>query len=824
TLAEQVGCAPVTISKIEREERRPSPQMADLLAKYLSIPDSDREKFMRMARGEFVASLPAIVMPASPAPSPHMPAHNPLPIQATPFVGREEELAELAALYANPACRLLTLVGPGGMGKTRLAIEAARQVNVAHGVRFVSLASLTSAGGFVSTMADSLGLILQTAGDPKQQLLSYLAHQELLLVLDNFEHLLPGDTGPDKPGPQSSTALVAELLEATPQLKILVTSRERLNLQAEWVFQVEGLTVPADHQAESVDMFSAPQLFWQQARRVNRNFGRHHQEWPAIGRICRLVEGMPLGLELAAAWVRVLSCQEIAQEIENNLEFLTTWLRDQPVRHRSMVAVFDQSWQHLTAEEQRVFRNLTVFRGSFSREAAAEVAGASLPLLLALADKSLVRRTVAGRYELHELLRQYGREKLAEAGEREAAQNRHLAFCLNLAEEAEPHLVSSDQAAWLDRLKMEYDNLRAALEWSRMAGDQAELGLRLAGSLHDFWFVGYVHEGREYLSAALARPETLGRTAARAKALWAAGELAYIQDDHQAARPLFEESLAIYRELGPAGRRGLAYVLTNIGHYADDYAAAFSLMHEALEIMQALEDVKGIATVWRQLGRYALRVGDYEQAVHCLEEAVPLLRQAGDKLDTALALSSLGEAALRRGDYERAITIVEESLTLCRELDDQWGIAASYGNFAWIALRQDELKQAVTLLMESLTLRYEIRERGGCAWCLEKLAEIALTVGQREAASRRAEAFQRAVRLFGAAEALREPLGSVIDLADQPEYKRQVAMLQAQLDERAFTTAWAEGRAMRLEQAIQEALAVGAFLEEALPYTGVVTG
>lgn len=534
-------------------------------------------------------------------------------------------------------------------------------------------------------------------------------------------------------------------------------------------------------------------------------------DYLAVSRICQLVEGMPLGLELAAAWVRLLSCQEIAQEIEKNLEFLATSLRDVPARHRSLAAVFDHSWNHLSPEEQRVFRSLAVFRGGFSREAAEQVAGASLPLLAALVDKSMLRRNDSGRYELHELLRQYGGEKLEVVGETEQMRDRHLAFFLKLAEESEPHLWGPDQITWLNRLEIAHDNLREALDWSRMPQSKAEFGLRLAGSLASFWLYRcHFDEGREHLSAVLSRPEALERTAARAKALNKAGHLAFMQTDYPAARPLLEESLSIYRELGPTGRRGLVNTLIRLGDLeteVGDYELSSALMKEALDIVRELKDIRDIARVLWQLGLCAVRSGNYEQAVHYLEEALLLCRQIGDKLYMTIVLSILAEVRVRQGDYGLATTLEEESLALRREAGNNWGIAVSLGNFAWIALRRSDLKQAVTLLGESLTLRREIGDAGGIAWCLEKLAEISVTKGQRESSLRRKKDFRRAARLFGAAERLRAPIGSAIEWLDQPEYERQLAIVRAHLDEATFAAAWAEGRVMTLEQAVEYALA-----------------
>jgi tetratricopeptide (TPR) repeat protein len=334
--------------------------------------------------------------------------------------------------------------------------------------------------------------------------------------------------------------------------------------------------------------------------------------------------------------------------------------------------------------------------------------------------------------------------------------------------------------------------------------------LRLAGSLEKFWSArGYFDEGREHLSAALSKPEALDRTAARAKALHAAGRLAYIQSDYPATLSFLEESLAIYRDLGSTGRWGLATALITLGDMeteVGEYEKASSLMEEALGIMRELKDTRGIARALWQLGQCAVRPGDYERAVEYFELALPLLRQAGDRSHTAIALTGLAEVAVRQGDYERATALEEESLALRREIGETWGIAISLANFAWIALRRDELKQAAALLGESLALRREIGDKGGVAWCLEKMAEIALITGQRDSASGQDDYFQRAGRLFGAAEALRVPVNSVIDLVDQPEYERQLAIIRARLDEATLTAAWAEGQAMTLEQAIEYAL------------------
>jgi predicted ATPase/DNA-binding SARP family transcriptional activator/Tfp pilus assembly protein PilF len=742
---------------------------------------------------------------------PHPPVR--LPLQPTPFIGRKNDLKELAALLTDPTIRLVNVLGPGGIGKTRLAIEAARAQSDAFvdGIYFVSLAPLDDPNLIATPIANAINFsfLVQDQREKvgknhqNQQLLDYLGDKQMMLVLDNLEHLLAG------------LSLIADMLQFASEVKVLTTSRQRLGLRGETAYTVGNMLVPENINKEGaviVEDYDALQLFANCAQRAQPRFDLTSDNLKDVITICQLVDGLPLGIELAAAWVGLLTPQEIAAEIKTSLDFLSSNYHDMPDRQQSIRSVFESSWGRLTEIEQEVFQRLSVFRGGFTRPEAGSITGATVQVLMALVNKSLIQPDYTGRYYIHELLRQFGSDKLQEAGETERTRDRHLEFFLNVAEESESYLWGSEQVAWLNQLELEHDNLRAALEWGLKAEGKAELGLLLAGSLEFFWSSRCLFdEGREYLSAALSRPESFDRTAARAKALHAAGHLAYVQSDYPATLPLLEESISIYKDLGPTGRRGIANALITLGDMETelgDYATASSLMKEALGIMRELNDQRGIARALWQLGQCAVRPGDFEQAVQYYEMALPLLRQLGDKSHTAIALSGLAEVALRRGDYERAYTLEEESLALRREISETWGIAISLANFAWIALRQNDLKQAVDLLAESLTLRHEIGDRGGIAWCLEKFAEIALTTGQRATALRRGEDFRRVARLFGAAEALRAPVNSTIDLVDQPEYERQVAIVQTMLDEVTFTGVWAEGQAMTLEQTIKYALAV----------------
>src|SRR5512143_2346170 len=370
--ASRVGCSVSALQKIEDGERRPSNQIAELMANCLNIPPGERSTFVRVARGELnLERLSPELKPAAAAPQ----VRVNLPVLPTPLIGRQREVEELSQLLVDPQCRLLTLVGPGGIGKTRLAIEAAARLPAAFadGVYFVPLASVITARFIVPLIADALGFAFQstTPADPKTQLFRYLKGKQVLLLTDNLEHLLT------EPGIE----VLTELLANTPQVKLLATSREPAGLQGEWVFEVQGLPIPDSRYAEGSAQNTGVELFLQRARRAHVGFTARPQDYPAIVRICQLVDGMPLGIELAAAWVRTLDCAEIAREIERGLDFLSVTTRDLPARHRSMRAVFDHSWRLLSPEDQTVLLRLSVFRGGFKREAAEQVAGATLAVL-----------------------------------------------------------------------------------------------------------------------------------------------------------------------------------------------------------------------------------------------------------------------------------------------------------------------------------------------------------------------------------------------------------------------------------------------------------
>ena len=456
-----------------------------------------------------------------------------LPTPTTSFVGRSEELASISGLLADPNCRLLTIVGSGGIGKTRLALQAAvdQISNFPDGIYFVPLAGIGSPDLIAAAIANALPVSFSGAEDLRDRVIRYLRKKQQLLLVDNFEHLLDG------------VDLLNDVLQAAPDVKLLVTSRERLNVQEEWTLILGGLTVPAKDATDTLDSYSAVELFVERARQVQSKFALS-AEAEAVKTICWQVEGMPLGLELAASWLRAMTCEQITAHMESSLDFLTTPLRNVPERHRSLRAMFEQSWQLLSADEQAVLMKLAVFRGGFDFEAAEAVARASLSILAGLADKSLIRLNPSGRYDLHELLRQFATDKLAELEELAAAVNRrHLEFYSNLADEAETHLYGPQKEAWFDRLEVEHDNLRAALTWT-LRSKEAEAGLRLAAALGFFWeHRGYPYEGSEWLEKLLSIASDVP-AATRAKALRVAGSLAGGLGNDDLGRTYCEESSA----------------------------------------------------------------------------------------------------------------------------------------------------------------------------------------------------------------------------------------------------------------------------------------
>ncbi len=649
-----------------------------VLADELGVePSANTRQLAEQIRAGTLTAKPELPSPAASAP-----LHN-LPASLTSFHGREQELADLGRLLAGPECRCISLVGPGGIGKTRLALQAAEQHRAAfpHGVAFVPLASVGSVEAAVGATAGAVRLSFYDPSDPREQLLNHLSEKRMLLVLDNVEQLLVED-----PHQAGFAELVLEMLERAPGVKLLVTSREVLDLQEEWVLEVGGLALPGPEQREGLDGYAAVALFMQRARRASPGFTCPEADLAAIARVCRLVEGTPLAVELAATWSRILSPAEIGREIEGGLDFLSASVRDLPERHRSMRVVFDQTWQRLSAKEQQVLSHLSVFRGGFSRQAAEQVAGASLPVLSTLVNRTLVRRNAAGRYQLHELVRQYGATHLAADPQAQAAaQKRHFECFLALAEAAEQGLAGRDQMEWLRQLEEEQDNLRAALEWA-LESDWAtprgeELSLRLSGALRWFWRAhGHFREGHSWLEKALQQqPE--GRTAARAAALLGKSAMTYGLGDLEATCRSAEQSAAIYRELGDP--RGLAESLASIGltfGWQGEASLGRARLEEALANYRQVGDRWGEARVLNWFGSYLGEYSGDPAGWAMLEESAAILEDLGEKYVLSGVVTSLGVVHVRLGEYAAARAEFERGLALARETKHSLAVVTALTN------------------------------------------------------------------------------------------------------------------------------------------------
>ena len=802
------------------------------------------------------------------------PSRRHLPVPLTDLLGRESAVAEVGVGLERS--RLVTLSGPGGVGKTRLAIAAADATlpRFEGGVWFVGLAALTDPAYVAETTAKTLGAPQQVGQTACEGLIAFLAGRSTLLVLDNCEHLL-----------DSCAMLVDRLLSACPGLRILSTSRQALGITGEQVYQVPSLALPPSAafdenpaRASSLSTEKNPaflqeyagiELFVQRAVQANPTFRLDRRNAATVCQICFHLDGIPLAIELAAVRLRSLSVGDIASRLSDRFRLLTGGSRTALPRQRTLRSLIDWSYDLLNEAEKTLFCRLSVFAGGWTLEAAEVVcaggvveAGDVLDLLTSLCDKSLAVPEPAGtstRYQFLETVRQYSRDRLLESGDVEAVRGRHRDYFVALAEEAEPHLTGPEQIGWLNRLEAEHDNLRAVLDacaapdinsdakTKTANGEEAsaELSLRLAGALAWFWYTrGYLNEGRERGTRALeVAPERRGkgqeqeRKRFRAKALSGVGSIARSQGDFVSARRLFEESLALRRDLHDTA--GVAISLMNLGILAKsqgDYVSARSLYEEGLTLHRELGNKLGIANTLGNLGLVAYHQGDavsawrlseeslavhrelankqgissslfnlalvafqqrdYVSARSLSEECLALDRELGDKSGVANSLMSLGLVAFRQGDYVSARLLYEECLALQRELGDQQGTANTLGNLGMVALYQEDFVSARTLLEECLAIFRALGSRQAIAECLEGLASVCL--GE--------EAVRQAVVLLGAADGLRESIGAPLSPTEREERDTKLAAARSALGEATFDAAHQEGRAMRWEQAVELAI------------------
>jgi predicted ATPase/DNA-binding SARP family transcriptional activator/DNA-binding CsgD family transcriptional regulator len=718
----------------------------------------------------------------------------------TNLVGREREILEVKR--ALSATQLLTLTGTGGSGKTRLALEVARDLvgSYADGVWLIELAPLSEPELVVQEVAETLGVQEQPGLLLLDSLLDALSGKEMLLLLDNCEQLI-----------DAVARLTRFLLDTCPRTRVLTTSRERLGVIGESIWVVPFLSVPRVQKTptvEELEGYESARLFADRASMRHPDFELTPENARAVAQICARLEGIPLAIELAAARVGLLSAEQIAHRLGHSPKLLTGGGRTTDHRHRTLRATLDWSYELLGEPEQSLFRRLSVFAGGFALEAAESLGAGGgiemddvLELLSQLVEKSLVlaeESWVKGaRYRLLEPVRQYAWEMLGRSGEGEAVQHRHAEYFLALAEEAEPELKGPRQVEWLDRLQTEHDNLRAALSWSLERG--IDLGPRIAGALSLFWYTrGYLSEARTYLEAVARRgvaPATV-----RAKALDGLGWIAEPQGDYERARTAYEESLKLYRRSGD--KSGVANALGDLGALAlarGDYGQATSLLEESLTLHRELGSREDVIGILDSLGVLASAKGDQEQSIAFLSEAVAMSRGTGNVRRTATSLGNLGFTTLVHGEPEKATALLDESLALFREIGDSSNIAISLMISALAALTHGDHGRVQALGGESLKLLQEAQDTQHIADCVGIMASAA---GARGSA-------KRAARLWGAAEALREEIGVTLQAEVRMVLDPYLATARSSLGEVAWRTTLVEGRAMTLEQAIEYSLDIG---------------
>ena len=853
---------------------------------------------------------------------------NNLPLQVTSFVGREAQITEVEKLLTKT--RLLTLTGSGGTGKTRLSLQVGAELleEYSDGVFLVELAPVRDPDLVPQAVASALGVREEVGHNLMQTLGKYLASKKLLLLVDNCEHLL-----------SAAALLVDTLLRSCAGLRILASSREGLGIAGEQIYRVPSLSLPNPRETaspETLGQCEAVRLFVERALAVSPTFAITAQNASALAQLCARLDGIPLAIELAAARMKALSVEKLLERLDDRFRLLTGGSRTALPRQQTLRALIDWSYDLLGESERALLQRLSIFAGGWTLEGAESVCADDvveewevLDLLTGLVDKSLVAYEEEDeRYRLLETVRQYARDRLLERGEAAivAVRERHIDFCVQLAEAADAELKGPQSVLWLGRLEQEHDNMRAALAWCQGNAQAGDSGLRLGAALDQFWRLrGYWSEGREHLSTLLADAGSQVSQSARAQALMITGKMASLQGDYASARALYEESLAMRRELGDkqgmanslrslgivasnqgdfasarplyeeslavsrdlGDKRGLAQSLHDLGKMASlqgDYANARALLEESLAIQKELGNKQGVADSLGSLGFMAFFQGDYANAHSLQEELLAIWRESGDKSGLALTLSNLGYAAWERGDYANARPLLEESLTIRRELGDKSGLAGSLNNLGYGAWEQGDYANARALLEESLTIHRELGDKRGLAGSLSNLGHVARE--QRDYASARPlyeeslavsrdmgytagsayalvhlgavgheqgevgaralvgeglrlyqdindtlgiaialgicahiavqwnttevgpshSGVQRAVRLRGAAEALRESIGSPLSFIQRVELDKEMDVARAILGEQEFAAAWEKGRALSLEQAIDYAL------------------
>ncbi len=727
-----------------------------------------------------------------------------LPAQRTGFVGREKEVAAAKELLLRQDVRLVTVTGPGGIGKTRLAVQVASGL-LAHfsgGTHFVSLSSLSDPGLIPSVIVQSIGIREAGGRSPLQILHENLqdpSRAPTLLLLDNFEHLI------------QAAPMVAGLLAMGPNLKILVTSRAALHVYGEHEFPVPALAMPdllATPTVSVLAQYPAVALFVQRAVAAKPDFELNRENATAVTEICARLDGLPLAIELAAARIKVLSPSSMLTRLASRLQLLTGGSRDLPQRQQTLRAAMDWSYDLLTAAEQKLFRRLSVFVGGCNLEGVEAVCDAKGDLdldlldgIASMVDKSLVQQVEQAkgetRFVMLETIHEYALEKLEASGEKALTKRAHAAYCLVLAEEEATELSGTEGAEWLERLALEHDNFRAGLEWLTETGN-AEWGLRLGNALFRYWEAReYLAEGRDRLGRLLKLAAAAAPTKLRMRALFAAGVLTGEQGDYVSANALIHESQDIAQALGD--KTGVAVSLNALGVFARDrgeVAIAHILFEASLELWRELGDQKAIARALSNLANVLKLESDFDRARSLYAEGLAIFQELGDRTGVAWSLNYQGDVVRDQGDSTAAQALYEQGLAIFRELDDRWGVAGTLADLGSLAREQRDYPMAHSRYGESIKLFRELDHKRGIARLLECFACSAAL--QLEA--------ERSLRLAGTAAALRQNIGAPLTPAEQAKLEASLQMARQALTNPAGVAAWLEGWAMPVEKVVEEVL------------------
>ncbi len=777
--------------------------------------------------------------------SPTRPPRTNLPAQLTSFIGREAEVAKVHGYLFASDKRLVTLIGPPGIGKTRLSVAAARDTlaDFPDGVFFVALAPLDQPNLVAPTIVQTLGFVETKNRSASERLTDGIGDKQMLLVLDNVEHLIEG-TAP----------LVSDLLIACPRLKILTTSREALRVSGEWLYRVPTLSVPTETQLHSMDIarvsqFTALALFAERARAVRTDFSLDADNIQTVATICAQVDGLPLAIELLAARIRLMSPQVLRVHLSGQFVLSVDGMRAVSARQKTLHNAIAWSYNLLSAEEQELFARLSVFSGGFTLDAAEAVFSRAVTdksvsdLIASLFDKSLLQRTFdehgEPRFNMLVTIQQFAQERLCGMGEEAEARAWHLAYFLDLAEQANREIHGPDQVKWIDRIETEYDNYRAALEWC-ISNQKAEAALRLLGALAWVWLAQDRYgEPRSWFDKIRSWPEISAYPELYACLLNWVGHATFLLGDYPYSRSVLEESRRIWLKLGVDGERGLAedlnwlgmvalfsegdfetaqsffeqsyelcqkcgdqwgmaFVLLTIGKIAserNDDASALALYEQSLDLFQQLGDVFHVAKSSQRLGELCLKQGNYEKARSFFDQHLRIDEELHFKQGTAVALFNFGELYRYQGDYVQAEQFYEKSLAMCREYDLKRDSSNNLFSLGLLALHRNNYRLARRHFTDAFDLAWPIFGRMSACDLLTGLAAVAARTKQP----------QRAAKLSGAAQALFETTDYRIPPFDRAEFDRHIYIAREQLGEAAFEEFVTEGYAMTLEQAIEYA-------------------